>query len=207
MIKDVFNEFNDRTSNNYQNEVSQLKALNQKLVSQNCDLQDQMETWNQKQRLDLALGNYNTANAKKFESLVQNSSNAYWMKRLNKHMSELKNKYESEIRQIKTSFTNQVEDLNWTLSSTSQELVRHTSESTHQILQLRNDISVLEEELSLSELAKSKAEMSRCKMQTEFKKIHEILVKVGIDFEHHRWRRSELKPQLRTKTLSKTTLS
>jgi hypothetical protein len=52
-------------------EISQLKKLNLKLINENSDLQDQVNLFNQKKHLELAVGDNSSANVNKLEAMIQ----------------------------------------------------------------------------------------------------------------------------------------
>lgn len=87
-------------------------------------MQEQIQLWTQKQKVELAVGSTSATNANKLEEMVQKSTANYWMKRLHKNMSELEKTHQAELAKLKMSFTTQIEELNMVVGSLSQQLTK-----------------------------------------------------------------------------------
>lgn len=126
--------------NQQEKEIAQLKELNKKLVSENWDLQEQLQLWDQKHKVELAVGNDAVSNANKLESMIQKSTANYWMKRLNKHMSQLNRQHQDELQRITQSFGHQIDDLNLALSELSLQSIWIKQRLESEIHSLKNTV-------------------------------------------------------------------
>ncbi|CAI2386054.1 unnamed protein product [Moneuplotes crassus] len=124
-------------------EVNQLKALNRKLVNENSELKDEISLWEHKQKIELEMGQQNTMNINKLEVMIQKKTASYWMKRLNRHMAEIKKEYQKEINSLRKDFAIQLENSSDMLSSCSNHLISATEEFQVKIAKYQAEIANL----------------------------------------------------------------
>lgn len=114
-------------------EITQLKILNSKLVATNWELQDQIQMWEHKQKIgkyilsfkfkELEMGVPSAVNLNKLENMVQKRTATYWMKRQNRHMVKISEKFECKINSLRFDCGNQLEDMSEIVSEWAQQLI------------------------------------------------------------------------------------
>ena len=104
-------------------ELTHFKNLNRKLVSENFDLHEQLDLWESKHKIDSIFLNDQSINDKKKQNLIEKWGKNYWMKRINRHLSQTKRLHQEEMDKLNISYAIQIEDLNEVVSNLSKQLV------------------------------------------------------------------------------------
>jgi uncharacterized protein YicC (UPF0701 family) len=161
-----------------QREISQLKTLNQKLVAQNVDLQDKVDVWTQKQKFEIMVGKINSANIQKLETLVHKTTANYWIKRINKHVSELTKKHSEEIKSIKQSFAEEIDSLQEIVASLSENLIFTIKKKIERWDEQVSKANNFEKIAAQANREKEEAKLNLKKYQMDFTRMQDAVMKV-----------------------------
>lgn len=166
-----------------QREISELKTLNQKLVSQNVDLQEKVDVWNQKQKFEIMIGKINSANLEKLETLVHKTSSNYWLKKINKMVSELTSAHAEEVKIMKQSFAEEIENFQEMVASLSETLTLTIKRKIEKWDEQVEKATHFEKIATQANREKEEAQLCLKQYQRDFKRMQDAVMKVILKFK------------------------